>query len=74
MHHVDINKISASQDHGPLRPMFLNSLHMELFSENIVFIDISAFLHTAGLILDLRPASERRHYKVTPSLIGWAQT
>ena len=27
-----------------------------------------------GLILSLRPANERRRYKVTPSLIGWAQT
>ena len=27
-----------------------------------------------GLILGLRPANERRLYKVTPSLIGWAQT
>ena len=26
------------------------------------------------LILGLCPANERRHYKVTPSLIGWAQT
>ena len=26
-----------------------------------------------GLILGLRPANERRRYKVTPSLIGWAQ-
>ena len=26
------------------------------------------------LILDLHPANERRRYKVTPSLIGWAQT
>ena len=25
------------------------------------------------LILDLRPANERRRYKVTSSLIGWAQ-
>ena len=30
--------------------------------------------YTAGLILGLRPANERRRYKVTPSLIGWAQT
>ena len=29
--------------------------------------------HT-GLILGLRPANERRRYKVTPSQIGWAQT
>ena len=27
-----------------------------------------------GLILGLRPANERGRYKVTPSLIGWAQT
>ena len=27
-----------------------------------------------GLILGLRPANGRRRYKVTPSLIGWAQT
>ena len=26
------------------------------------------------LILGLRPANERRRYKVTPFLIGWAQT
>ena len=29
---------------------------------------------SAGVILGLRPANERRRYKVTPSLIGWAQT
>ena len=28
----------------------------------------------SGLILDLRPAKERPHYKVTLSLIGWVQT
>ena len=27
-----------------------------------------------GPILGFRPANERRRYKVTPSLIGWAQT
>ena len=26
------------------------------------------------LILGLRPANERRRYKVTPSVIGWVQT
>ena len=26
------------------------------------------------LILGLHPANERRRYKVTPSLIAWAQT
>ena len=29
---------------------------------------------SSGLILGLCPANERRRYKVTPSLIGWAQT
>ena len=28
----------------------------------------------AELIQGLHPANERRRYKVTPSLIGWAQT
>ena len=28
---------------------------------------------SAGLILGLHPANERRRYKVTPSLIGWVQ-
>ena len=34
------------------------------------------FIHTthSGLIIGLRPANERRRYKVTPSLIDWAQT
>ena len=27
-----------------------------------------------GLILGLRPANEKSRYKVTPYLIGWAQT
>ena len=28
----------------------------------------------SGLILGLRPANERRRYKVTPAVIGWVQT
>ena len=31
-------------------------------------------ISTPVLIVGLRPANERRCYKVTPSLIGWAQT
>ena len=30
--------------------------------------------YISGLILGLHPANERHRYKVTPSLIGWAQT
>ena len=32
------------------------------------------FWREAGLIVGLRPANERRRYKVTSFLIGWAQT
>ena len=39
-----------------------------LFSEAYYDIDNVA----PGLILGLRPANERRRYKVTPSLIGWS--
>ena len=42
----------------------LNESHMHApFAEDI-----------SGLILGLRPANERHRHKVTPSLIGWAQT
>ena len=30
--------------------------------------------NASGLILGLRPANERRRYKLIPSVIGWAQT
>ena len=36
--------------------------------------DVVVAIQYTGLILGLRPANERRRYKVTPSLIGWAQT
>ena len=43
-------------------------LHMQILQN-------SDFINTfPGLILSLRPANERRRYKVTPSLIGWVQT
>ena len=35
---------------------------------------VRLFAGIPGLILDLRPANGRRRYKVTPPLIGWAQT
>ena len=44
--------------------------------ETPVISDVIALITTSlsGLILGLRPANERRRYKVTPSLIGWVQT
>ena len=35
---------------------------------------VSVVLSVSGLILGLHPASERRRYNGTPSLIGWGQT
>ena len=37
-------------------------------------IDFGKEMRISGLIWGLHPANERRRYKVTPSLIGWAQT
>ena len=50
-----------------------------LFEINSVFAMIAVSFGSLtptspGLILGLRPANERRRYKVTLSLIGWAQT
>ena len=40
----------------------------------LVNFELHGSHNRSGLILGLRPANERRRYKVTPSLIGWAQT
>ena len=47
------------------RPQWVNPCCAEFILGNVK--------HT-GLILGLCPVNERRHYSVTPSLIGWAQT
>ena len=52
---------------------------MNIFIFSRVFSDNHVWYHkkwyvSSGLILGLRPANERRRYKVTPSLIGWDQT
>ena len=61
-------------------------LHRSIYDNNTVFCwlqlyDSPIFIgsplgtnHITGLILGLRPASESRRYKETPSPIGWAQT
>ena len=41
---------------------------------NIIFTLVEPKKIKTGLILGLRPANERSRYKVTSSLIGWAQT
>ena len=45
---------------------------------HLAFLSLQSNVNVAhiltGLILGLHPAKERRRYKVTPSLIGWAQS
>ena len=49
---------------GALAPRFASTGHQhQLYG-----------IYDTGLILGLHPTNERRRYKVTPSLIGWAQT
>ena len=43
----------------------------KLLANGSIALDQSS---NTGLILGLHPATERHRYKVTPSLIGWAQT
>ena len=40
---------------------------------SMFYPDISDHVRMPVLILGLHPANERRRYKVTQSLIGWAQ-
>ena len=43
-------------------------------NERVITGPQSIVWHTPGLILGFRPATERRSYKVTPSLIDWTET
>ena len=47
-----------------------SSQHMELHKDS----SLEREYGSAGLILGLHQSNKRRHYKVTLSLIGWAQT
>ena len=55
----------------------LNKLSTQNFAHcscDIVRLYHDMVIYTAGLILGFCPSNERRHYFVTMSLIGWAQT
>ena len=47
---------------------------MEIILSWFQYIKSCFIYDNAGLILGLHPANERQRYKVTLSLIGWAQT
>ena len=50
-----------------------NNKTMFIFHETYCGEDYNNTSYIAGVILGLRPANEKCHYKVTLSLIGWAQ-
>ena len=45
-----------------------------MFYAMFVNVQILQRITKRKVILGLRSANERRRYKVTPSLVGWAQT
>ena len=64
--------------HHALGSFFLSeTLHCKwiwFYPSKSLFDAIEDWWWHTGLFLDLGPANERRRYKVTLSLIGWAQT
>ena len=64
---------------GPLMTQWVSSSWYH--STKVCLISVTRYVHCVlwlmrlktGLILGLRPANERRRYKVAPPLIGWAQ-
>ena len=58
------------------RALFAIGCHYDMHGGALTdfVIDTKEWAYNTGLILGLHPASDRRRYKVTPSLIGWAQT
>ena len=71
-----------------LIPGVCNKIHLKLIARKISLVHNIQFNRwilltlrreygnetITGLILGLRPANERRHYKWTPFILGWAQT
>ena len=60
--------LSPNHDKTP----HINGVWIYSFPTRTSLIAITLLAGT-GLILGLRPGNKRRHYKVTPSLNGWAQ-
>ena len=57
-----------------LRPRLFQRTCSNAQTECHMEVRVNSALYSAGLILGLRPANERRRYLVTTSLIGWTQT
>ena len=54
--------------------IMMTQVHNDISCQRVSPQEIFSAFSMARLIPGLRPANERRCYKVTPSLIGWAQT
>ena len=57
-----------------VKPLVISPVHLRFSGSGFEDASNVCWCITAGLILGLHPANVRRRYKVTPSLIGWAQT
>ena len=66
--------LSRCNNVTPVCCMFLLVLFCSVASIATVAVGCSSTGRLSGLIIGLHPANERRRYKVTPSLTGWAQT
>ena len=62
--HLSSNDVCVYQNLLSFMPLVLT--YLPPFSFFVIYSN-------SGLILGLRPANERRRYKVTPPLINWAQ-
>ena len=66
--------VSVNGDLGECCPQMACESHLEYGRDgNRSWMEGDLSAGSAGVILRLRPASERRRYFVTTSLIGWAQ-
>ena len=73
----------AARQHVPFIESYVSYMIVfYVFETKTVYVEIVFLMHgepwsavgyVYRLILVLSPANERRRYKVTPSLIGWAQ-
>ena len=58
---------------GRINFCLVYGLHLDTCKYGYVYKPVYVLL-LSEVILGLHPANERRHYEVTPSLIGWAQS
>ena len=71
--HQETSKFSDITRDVPQGPI-LGSILFLLFINDISKFTVEGCVLNIRTDSILRPANERRHYKVMPSLIGWAQT